>query len=40
MVKSVEDALNVDFDTANGLVRVILLVEDSVHYYSLFHFTA
>ncbi len=36
MVKSVEDALNVDFDTANGLVRVILLVEDSVHYYSLF----
>jgi hypothetical protein len=22
--------------TANGLVRVILLIEDSVHYYSLF----
>ncbi|HNT52518.1 MAG TPA: PEP/pyruvate-binding domain-containing protein, partial [Candidatus Syntrophosphaera sp.] len=26
----------VDFDTTHGLVRVILLVEDSVHYYSLF----
>ena len=36
MVKSVEDKMNVEFDTANGLVRVILLVEDSVHYYSLF----
>ncbi|MDD2331648.1 MAG: hypothetical protein PHI68_03230, partial [Candidatus Cloacimonetes bacterium] len=36
MVKSVEDRMNVEFDTANGLVRVILLIEDSVHYYSLF----
>lgn len=36
MVKSIEDKLNADFDTSNGLVRVILLVEDSVHYYSLF----
>jgi CheY-like chemotaxis protein len=36
MVKSVEDKMNVEFDTAHGLVRVILLVEDSVHYYSLF----
>ncbi|NLN34437.1 MAG: hypothetical protein GX157_00300 [Candidatus Cloacimonetes bacterium] len=36
MVKSVEDSLNVEYDTAHGLVRVILLVEDSVHYYSLF----
>jgi len=36
MVKSVEDKMNLAFDTANGLVRVILLVEDSVHYYSLF----
>ena len=36
MVKSVEDKKNVEFDTANGLVRVILLVEDSLHYYSLF----
>jgi hypothetical protein len=36
MVKSVEDKMNVEYDTAHGLVRVILLVEDSVHYYSLF----
>lgn len=36
MVKNVEDNFNVEFDTAHGLVRVILLVEDSIHYYSLF----
>ncbi|MGC9362895.1 MAG: PEP/pyruvate-binding domain-containing protein, partial [Candidatus Syntrophosphaera sp.] len=36
MVKSVEDRLNVDYDTAHGLVRVIILVEDSVHFYSMF----
>ncbi|MBP7310139.1 MAG: hypothetical protein KA984_02500, partial [Candidatus Cloacimonetes bacterium] len=36
MVKNVEDKMNVEYDTAHGLVRVILLVEDSVHYYSLF----
>jgi CheY-like chemotaxis protein len=36
MVKSIEDQLNVDHDTEIGLVRVILLVEDSVHYYSIF----
>ncbi len=36
MVKNVEDKMNVAYDTAHGLVRVILLVEDSVHYYSLF----
>ncbi len=36
MVKSVEDKMNVEFDTVHGLVRVILLVEDSLHYYSLF----
>ncbi len=36
MVKNVEDKMNAEFDTVNGLVRVILLVEDSVHYYSLF----
>ncbi len=36
MVKSVEDAMNVEYDTTHGLVRVILLVEDSVHYYSMF----
>ncbi|MDY0151375.1 MAG: PEP/pyruvate-binding domain-containing protein [Candidatus Cloacimonas sp.] len=36
MVKSVEDKMNVEYDTTHGLVRVILLVEDSVHFYSLF----
>jgi CheY-like chemotaxis protein len=36
MVKNIEDNFNVEFDTAHGLVRVILLVEDSIHYYSLF----
>jgi CheY-like chemotaxis protein len=36
MVKNVEDKMNVEFDTKHGLVRVILLVEDSVHYYSMF----
>jgi len=36
MVKSVEDKRNLDFDTKNGLVRVILLVEDSVQFYSIF----
>jgi CheY-like chemotaxis protein len=34
MIKYIEDRLNVDNDTRIGLVRVILLVEDSIHYYS------
>lgn len=34
MIKYIEDRINVDNDTRIGLVRVILLVEDSVHYYS------
>lgn len=36
MVKSVEDKRNLNFDTKIGLVRVILLVEDSVQFYSIF----
>jgi len=36
MVKNVEDAMNVQYDSTHGLVRVILLVEDSVRYYSMF----
>jgi hypothetical protein len=36
MVKSVEDKRNLAYDTEHGLVRVILLVEDSIQYYSLF----
>ncbi len=34
IVKSIEDMVNVDNDTKIGLVRVILLVEDSAQYYS------
>jgi CheY-like chemotaxis protein len=37
MVKYIEDRWNVANDTELGLVRVILLVEDSIHYYSMFH---
>lgn len=37
MIKYIEDFWNVENDTENGLVRVILLVEDSIHYYSMFH---
>lgn len=36
MVKSVEDLWNVAYDTENGLVRVILLVEDSVSFQSVY----
>ncbi|MCF7886033.1 MAG: hypothetical protein K9M80_06030 [Candidatus Marinimicrobia bacterium] len=35
MIKSVEDRDNLANDTREGLVRVILLVEDSVKYYSM-----
>jgi len=34
MVKHLEDMVNVETDTKKGLVKVILLVEDSVQYYS------
>ena len=34
MIKNVEDRRNADFDTEHGFVRVILLVEDSVDFYS------
>jgi len=36
MIKYIEDLQNVEKDTESGLVHVILLVEDSVHYYSRF----
>lgn len=36
IVKSVEDRLNVDFDTDRAMVRVLLLVEDSPLYRSYF----
>ena len=34
MIKYIEDLYNVDSDTKTGLVQVILLVEDSIRYYS------
>jgi hypothetical protein len=34
IVKSIEDEVNVENDTRIGLVRIILLVEDSAQYYS------
>ncbi len=34
MVKYIEDKKNIEADTRNGSVRVILLVEDSIQYYS------
>ncbi|HEX37432.1 MAG TPA: response regulator [Candidatus Cloacimonetes bacterium] len=36
MVKMVEDMHNVEYDTKQGYVRVILLIEDSIIYYSMF----
>lgn len=36
MIKREEDIRNVDFDTKYGFVRVILLVEDNIVYYSMF----
>jgi CheY-like chemotaxis protein len=36
MIKTVEDRLNADHDINQGHVRVILLVESSIDYYSLF----
>ncbi|MGE0431749.1 MAG: PEP/pyruvate-binding domain-containing protein [Planctomycetota bacterium] len=36
MVLTLEDRLNVDHDTAAGDVRVIVVVEDSPHFYSTF----
>ena len=34
MIKYIEDKMNVEEDTVNGNVRVILLIEDSIQYYS------
>ncbi len=36
ILKSVEDRLNADYDTREGFVRAILLVEDDISYYSRF----
>ena len=34
MIKTLEDRINIENDTKVGLVRVILLVEDSIKFYS------
>lgn len=34
MIKYIEDQMNVEHDTQRGLVRVILLVEDDIYFYS------
>ncbi|MBN2279098.1 MAG: hypothetical protein JXQ65_00805 [Candidatus Marinimicrobia bacterium] len=36
IIKSIEDKINLEADTRNGLVRVVLIVEDSIKYYSMF----
>ncbi len=36
MIKSIEDKWNIEYDTTEGMVRVILLIESSIDYYSLF----
>lgn len=36
IIKHLEDLMNIAFDTKIGLVRVIIVVEDSIRFYSLF----
>lgn len=36
IIKYVEDSMNVRYDTVNGNVRVIIMVEDSIYHYSMF----
>ena len=36
IIKYVEDKINAKYDTVNGDVRVIILVEDSIRFYSVF----
>ena len=36
IIKYVEDSVNVKYDTKNGNVRVIIMVEDTIHHYSMF----
>ena len=35
IIKYVEDSMNVRYDTVNGDVRVLIMVEDSIYYYSM-----
>lgn len=36
IIKYVEDSRNIRYDTVNGNVRVIIMVEDSIYHYSMF----
>ena len=36
IIKAIEDRLNLEHDVASGLVKIILVVDDSVKYYSAF----
>jgi CheY-like chemotaxis protein len=36
MIKYIEDKNNAEYDTSYGMVRVILLVEDSIDFYSIY----
>jgi hypothetical protein len=36
IIKYVEDSINARYDTVNGNVRVLLMLEDSIHHYSMF----
>ncbi|MHA2108091.1 MAG: PEP/pyruvate-binding domain-containing protein [Candidatus Hodarchaeales archaeon] len=36
IIKHLEDQMNVEHDTRVGLVRVIIVIEDSIRYYSIF----
>jgi len=36
IVKNIEDQINAPYDTANGNVQILLLLEDSIRYYSMF----
>ncbi len=36
MVKQAEDKRNVEYDTKNGFIRIVIIVEDSIIYYSMF----
>jgi len=36
IVKNIEDKVNAPYDTDNGNVQVILMLEDSIRYYSMF----
>jgi len=36
IIKYVEDSINARYDTVNGNVRVLIMLEDSIHHYSMF----